>query len=116
MQKKHTIFGKVRGLESFPNFKRSSDLVVSFKYLAVLMLSEHNHYKLLVTIKFCKGVNNQVTGNTIFNVLRMAEMETDNNERPLEPPSIKKTEILNNPFDDIVTRDIKHKTVSFCVT
>ena len=57
-----------------------------------------------------------MTGNTIFNVLRMAEMETDNNERPLEPPSIKKTEILNNPFDDIVTRDIKHKTVSFCVT
>ncbi|XP_063681547.1 spliceosome-associated protein CWC27 homolog [Bolinopsis microptera] len=52
----------------------------------------------------------KVTGNTIFNVLRMAEMETDNNERPLEPPSIRKTEILNNPFDDIVTRDIKHKT------
>ncbi|KAL5255131.1 hypothetical protein ACHWQZ_G014536 [Mnemiopsis leidyi] len=50
----------------------------------------------------------KVTGNTIFNVLRISELETDNDERPLEPPSIKKTEILNNPFDDILTRDIKH--------
>ena len=43
----------------------------------------------------------------------MSELETDNDERPLEPPRIKTTEILNNPFDDITVRDIKHKSVSF---
>ena len=42
----------------------------------------------------------------------MAELETDNEEKPLEPPSIKKTEILSNPFEDITPRDIRHKTVS----
>ena len=56
-----------------------------------------------------------MTGNTIFNVLRISELETDNDERPLEPPSIKKTEILNNPFDDILTRDIKHGKVEFLI-
>ena len=37
----------------------------------------------------------------------MSELEVDSNERPLEPPSVKSAEILNNPFDDIVPRDIK---------
>eukprot|EP00116_Pleurobrachia_bachei_P003928 sb/3464190/ len=50
----------------------------------------------------------KVSGNTIFNVLRMAELETDSNERPLEPPSIRKTEVLNNPFDDIEPRESRH--------
>jgi len=39
----------------------------------------------------------------------MAELEADNDERPLEPPFIKKTEILNNPFDDIYPRELKRK-------
>ena len=45
-----------------------------------------------------------MSGNTIFNVLQMSELEADNDERPLEPPSIKSAEILNNPFDDIIPR------------
>ena len=51
----------------------------------------------------------KVAGNTIYNVLRMEELETDSNDRPLEPPLIKSVEVINNPFDDIVPRDIKHK-------
>lgn len=34
----------------------------------------------------------------------MGEMEIDENERPLYPPRIKSTEIILNPFDDIVPR------------
>lgn len=34
----------------------------------------------------------------------MGEMEIDSNERPLYPPRIKSTEIVLNPFDDIVPR------------
>lgn len=50
----------------------------------------------------------KVSGNTIYNILRMAELEVDGDDRPLEPPFIKKCEVLNNPFDDIIVRDIQH--------
>ena len=46
----------------------------------------------------------QVTGNTIFNVLRMGDQITGANDRPLEPPRIVSIDILNNPFDDIFPR------------
>ncbi|KAI9319666.1 cyclophilin-like domain-containing protein [Dichotomocladium elegans] len=46
----------------------------------------------------------RVAGDTVYNVVKMAEMETDVNERPLYPPRIKSTEIVLNPFDDIVPR------------
>ncbi|KTW26609.1 hypothetical protein T552_02618 [Pneumocystis carinii B80] len=46
----------------------------------------------------------RIVGNSIYNVLRMAELETDKNERPLYPPKILSTEVLLNPFDDIILR------------
>jgi len=46
----------------------------------------------------------RVEGDTIFNVLKMGELEIDDNERPLYPPRIKTTEIILNPFDDIAPR------------
>jgi len=47
-----------------------------------------------------------VTGNTIFNVLRLGEVETggEGGDRPLEELKIKGIEVLWNPFDDIVPR------------
>ena len=46
----------------------------------------------------------KVTGNTIFNVLRLGEVEVDKDDRPLEPPRILSIEVLDSPFDDIVPR------------
>ncbi|KAG0168436.1 Peptidyl-prolyl isomerase cwc27 [Apophysomyces sp. BC1034] len=46
----------------------------------------------------------RIVGDTVFNVVKLSEMETDGNERPLYPPRIKSTEILLNPFDDIIPR------------
>lgn len=46
----------------------------------------------------------QVVGDTVYNVIQMGEMEVDVNERPLYPPKVKTTEIVLNPFDDIVPR------------
>lgn len=43
-------------------------------------------------------------GETIYNVLKMADAEIDSNERPMYPYKINKTEVLLNPFDDIVPR------------
>ncbi|KAI0358300.1 cyclophilin-like protein [Trametes cingulata] len=46
----------------------------------------------------------RVVGDTIFNVLKIGEMEIDDNERPLYPPKIKRIRIIDNPFPDIVPR------------
>ncbi|RIA84533.1 cyclophilin-like domain-containing protein [Glomus cerebriforme] len=46
----------------------------------------------------------KVVGETLFNVLKIGELETDENERPLYPPKIISTEVVGNPFDDIIPR------------
>lgn len=51
----------------------------------------------------------KVGGDTIYNVLKMADAHIDANERPVYPYKINKTEILLNPFDDIVPRKSNKK-------
>ncbi|KAF9806999.1 hypothetical protein IEO21_08410 [Rhodonia placenta] len=46
----------------------------------------------------------RVIGDTLYNVLKIGEMEIGENERPLYPPKIKTVRIIDNPFDDIVPR------------
>lgn len=46
----------------------------------------------------------KVTGDTVFNMLKLEEGMVDQDERPLYPHKIIKAIILNNPFDDIVPR------------
>ncbi|XP_058474159.1 spliceosome-associated protein CWC27 homolog [Solea solea] len=49
----------------------------------------------------------KVTGDTVYNLLRLTEVECDHDERPLNPHKIKTTEVLHSPFDDIVPRESK---------
>lgn len=77
----------------------------------------------------------QVTGDTVYNMLRLAEVECDSEERPLNPHKIRTAEVfslfifssltafrvyflgsdkpffssqvLHSPFDDIVPRELK---------
>ncbi|EXB57655.1 Peptidyl-prolyl cis-trans isomerase CWC27-like protein [Morus notabilis] len=47
----------------------------------------------------------KVTGDSIYNLTRLGDLETDKDDRPLDPPPrILSVEILWNPFDDIVPR------------
>lgn len=47
----------------------------------------------------------KVTGDSVYNLPRIADVETDKNERPLDPaPKIISVEVIWNPFDDIVPR------------
>ncbi|CAN1217418.1 Peptidyl-prolyl cis-trans isomerase CYP57 [Linum perenne] len=47
----------------------------------------------------------KVTGDSIYNLLTIGEIETGKDDRPLDPiPKIKSVEVLWNPFDDIVPR------------
>ncbi|XP_053152162.1 spliceosome-associated protein CWC27 homolog isoform X2 [Hemicordylus capensis] len=49
----------------------------------------------------------KITGDTIYNMLRLAEVETDMDESPVNPHKIRSTEVLFNPFDDIIPRTSK---------
>jgi len=49
----------------------------------------------------------KVGGNTIYNMIRLNDIEVGEEDRPVEPPKIFKTEILYNPFDDIEPRQKK---------
>ncbi|XP_061355882.1 peptidyl-prolyl cis-trans isomerase CYP57 isoform X3 [Gastrolobium bilobum] len=50
----------------------------------------------------------KVTGDTMYNLLRLGEVETDKNDRPLDPPpKILSVEVLWNPFEDIVPRTLQ---------
>ncbi|CBY42453.1 unnamed protein product, partial [Oikopleura dioica] len=51
----------------------------------------------------------KITGDTIYNMVKMAEGECDQNERPVNPNYIKTTHVLNNPFDDIVPRNLEEQ-------
>jgi len=47
----------------------------------------------------------KIVGSTLFNMLKMEELEIDSEtERPLYPPKILSISIIHNPFDDILPR------------
>ncbi|KAI4091869.1 MAG: hypothetical protein LQ344_003826 [Seirophora lacunosa] len=51
----------------------------------------------------------RVVGDTIYNLMKMGEAElmAEGSERPLYPTKVTGAEILVNPFDDMVKRDLK---------
>ncbi|KAL5016749.1 hypothetical protein ScPMuIL_006338 [Solemya velum] len=51
----------------------------------------------------------KVGGETIYNMLKLHDIDTDANDRPRFPHKVLKTEILSNPFEDIVPRTTKKK-------
>ncbi|KAK8958588.1 Peptidyl-prolyl cis-trans isomerase-like 2 [Platanthera guangdongensis] len=54
----------------------------------------------------------KVTGDSIYNLLRLGDVETDKDDRPISPaPKILSVEVLWNPFDDIVPRQVPEKLV-----
>ncbi|XP_057516495.1 peptidyl-prolyl cis-trans isomerase CYP57 isoform X1 [Amaranthus tricolor] len=53
----------------------------------------------------------KVTGDSIYNLLRIGEVETDSDDRPMDPaPKITSIEVIWNPFEDIVPREFKKVT------
>lgn len=55
----------------------------------------------------------KVTGDSIYNLLRIGELETDKEDQPVEsPPKILAVEVLWNPFEDIVPRGAPLKSLS----
>ncbi|XP_063983004.1 spliceosome-associated protein CWC27 homolog [Diachasmimorpha longicaudata] len=48
----------------------------------------------------------KVAGDTIYNMLKLEDALVDSNERPQYPQKVIRTEVLINPFNDIVPRHI----------
>ncbi|KAH0453304.1 hypothetical protein IEQ34_017628 [Dendrobium chrysotoxum] len=52
----------------------------------------------------------KVTGDSIYNFLRLGDVETDKDDRPIHPaPKILSVEVVWNPFDDIVPRQVPER-------
>ena len=48
-------------------------------------------------------------GDTIYNALRIGDLETDKLDRPVHPPRIIGVEVIENPFSDIVPRSTEEE-------
>jgi peptidyl-prolyl cis-trans isomerase SDCCAG10 len=46
----------------------------------------------------------KITGNTIYNLLAMEKLDTDSDDRPVLPPKILGSRIIQHPFEDIIVR------------
>ena len=77
--------------------------------------TDDNSSQFFFTLGSCPELQNKhtvfgkVTGNTIYNMIKLDESEVDQNERPLFPHKIHSTETLMNPFPDIVPRMTRKK-------
>jgi len=77
---------------------------------ANLNVPNSNTSQFFVTFDKCPWLDKRhtifgkVTGNTIFNVLRLGEVDVDKDDRPHEPPRVLSAEVLENPFEDMVAR------------
>lgn len=54
----------------------------------------------------------RIVGDTIFNLLKMSEAELGDGGRPLYPTKIIGAEVLVNPFEDMLKREIKRTEIA----
>ena len=72
--------------------------------------ADTNGSQFFITTERCDHLDRQntifgrVSGDTIFTVLRMQDIEVNDHDRPVEPPTISLCEVLLPPLDDIVPR------------
>lgn len=47
----------------------------------------------------------KIVGESIYNLINIQNIDTDSQDRPIDPPKIISIQIIENPFEDIVLRD-----------
>lgn len=95
-------------------FKNERHSRLNFRYRGIVATAnsgaEDNASQFFITLAPCKWLHGKhtifgkITGNTRYNLNDLANKETDDDDRPLYPPTILKTEVLLNPFPDIQPR------------
>ncbi|KAJ8331683.1 Peptidyl-prolyl isomerase cwc27 [Batrachochytrium dendrobatidis] len=48
----------------------------------------------------------KIVGDTIYNMLKIGELEIGDDERPIYPAKIINSHVMSNPFDDIIPREV----------
>ena len=77
-----------------------------------------NHSQFFITLdatEYLYGkhtIFGKVVGNTLFNVLKMGDLQTDSNDHPIYPPCIRSVSIVTNPFPDIIPRYNSNHTLN----
>lgn len=77
-----------------------------------------NGSQFFVTLDRCEDLNKRYTifgrvaGDTVFNVARIGDVLTDKDNRPVDPVVLQSTEVIWNPFEDIIPRRIEPKEES----
>ena len=72
-----------------------------------------NSSQFFITFDTCEDLNRQhtvfgkIVGDTIYNLLRMENLEVDSNNTPINPPTILDCNVVTNPFDDIFPRPLE---------
>lgn len=83
---------------------------IKFNYRGRVAMASNNGSQFFITLdkadwltgKHC--IFGKVTGDSIYNVTRMAEIETDKDDRPFDPPKVIRMDVVLSPFSDIVPR------------
>eukprot|EP00850_Spirogloea_muscicola_P021079 SM000236S07999 [mRNA] locus=s236:24037:26695:+ [translate_table: standard] len=73
-----------------------------------------NNSQFFFTLDRCDWLNKKhtifgkVTGDTVYNMMQLGDVEVGDDDRPLDPPAIHSVEVIWNPFDDMVPRKGLH--------
>lgn len=74
-----------------------------------------NNSQFFITFDRCDWLDKKntifgkITGDTVYNLMKIGDLEADKDDRPVDPPVINSVEVLWNPFDDVVPRNLKPK-------
>ncbi|KFK29908.1 hypothetical protein AALP_AA7G194000 [Arabis alpina] len=103
-----SIYGGVFGDEFHSRLRFNHRGIVA---MANASLPNSNGSQFFFTLDKCDWLDKKhtifgkVTGDSIYNLLRLGEVDTSKDDRPLDPaPKILSVEVLWNPFEDIVPR------------
>jgi peptidyl-prolyl cis-trans isomerase SDCCAG10 len=68
---------------------------------------DSNGSQFFITFGDCEHLNKKhtifgkITGDTIYNLMALQSLDTDSEDRPVDPPVIRRTKVVLNPFDDL---------------
>ncbi|PAA91238.1 hypothetical protein BOX15_Mlig007823g3, partial [Macrostomum lignano] len=102
-----SAFGKPFGLELHSRLRFNRRGLVGMACLQPGQNGSQFFFTLAATPELEKHntIFGQVVGNSLFNMLRLAECETDQQERPLNPQRIISARVIDNPYPDLAPRE-----------